>query len=322
MTAIERNGPRSQVALSSQGGIALVIVLWMLALLTVIANSMVFSLRSDVQVAANNAGSARAEAAADAGVYKAIRELVRPTTDPLRWQGNGLTHEWLFDDVAMRVTIIDEAGKIDLNAAPETLLGSLFRSLGVDETLAVSLADAIVDWRDPDDLRRVNGAEKEDYVAAGKDYVPRNANFETIEELRLVLGMNDDLFRRAAPLVTVYSGRSGVSSSVAPRAVLMALPGMTPEQVDAYLAERQTLLAQGLPVSEAPFALVSAAQRVGDTFSIQVHAVLGDNIAFFREAVARVTANPKAPVVILAWRAPGSGRRDIRELPAPIGATQ
>jgi general secretion pathway protein K len=322
MTAIERNGPRSQVTLSSEGGIALVVVLWMLALLTVIANSMVFSLRSDVQVAANNAGSARAEAAADAGVHKAIRELVRPATDPLRWQGNGLTHEWLFDDVAMRVTIIDEAGKIDLNAAPETLLGSLFRSLGVDETLAVSLADAIVDWRDPDDLRRVNGAEKEDYVAAGKDYGPRNANFETIEELRLVLGMNDDLFRRAAPLITVYSGRSGVSSSVAPRAVLMALPGMTPEQVDAYLAERQTLLAQGLPVSEAPFALTSAAQRVGDTFSIQVHAVLGDNIAFFREAVAQVTANPKAPVVILAWRAPGSGHRDFRELPAPVGATQ
>ena len=302
-------------------GIALVIVLWMLALLTVIANSMVFSLRSEVQVAGNHAASARAEAAADAGVFKAIRELTRPATDVQRWQGNGFAHDWIFDGVALRVTIMDEAGKIDINTAPETLLGSLFRSLGVDETLAGSLTDAIIDWRDPDDLRRVSGAEREDYVAAGKDHGPKNANFETIEELRLVLGMTDDLFRRAAPLITVHSGRPGIATPGAQRAVLVALPGIAAEQVDSYLAERQALLEQGLPVPEAPFASAFSARPMGDTFSIQVHAVLGDNTAFFREAVAQVTSNPKAPVVILAWRAPAGGQ-DIRNVPAPNMANQ
>ena len=321
MSVANDNGVRLPASLPWQRGIALVIVLWMLALLTVIANSMVFSLRSEVQVAGNHAASARAEAAADAGVYKAIRELTRPAADLQRWQGNGLAHEWIFDGVAVRVTIMDEAGKIDINAAPETLLGGLFRSLGVDETLASSLADAIIDWRDPDNLRRLNGAEKEDYIAAGKDYGPRNANFETVEELRLVLGLNDDIFRRAAPLITAYSGRPGVSSPVAPRAVLMALPGIAPEQVDSYLTERQALQLQGLPAPEAAFALASAARPVGDTFSIQVHAVLGDNTAFFREAVAQVTNNPKAPVVILAWRAPAGGQH-IRNLPAPNMAYQ
>jgi general secretion pathway protein K len=321
MSIAKDHASRRQAPWPSQRGIALVIVLWMLALLTVIANSMVFSLRSEVQVAGNHAASARAEAAADAGVFKAIRELTRPATDVQRWQGNGLSHDWIFDGVALRVTIMDEAGKIDINAAPETLLGSLFRSLGLDEAVAIGLADAIIDWRDPDDLRRVSGAEKEDYIAAGKDYGPRNANFETIEELRLVLGMSDDIFRRAAPLITAYSGRPGVSSAVAPRAVLMALPGVAPEQADAYLAERQTLLLQGLPAPEATFARASAARPVGDTFSIQVHAVLGDNTAFFREAVAQVTSNPKAPVVILAWRAPAGGQ-DIRNVPAPNMANQ
>lgn len=302
-------------------GIALVIVLWMLALLSVIANSLVFSLRAEVQVAGNHVATARAEAAADAGVFRAIHELTRPPTDPLRWQGNGLTHEWQFDGVGLRIALLDEAGKIDLNAAPEALLASLFRSQGADDEAASRLADAIVDWRDPDELRRLNGAESEDYLAAGKDYGPKNANFETIEELRLVLGMSDALFRRVATLVTVHSGRSGIDSTVAPRAVLMALPGVTADQVEGYLAERQTYLAQGLPVPEAPFALASAARRVGDTLSIQVLAVFGDNTAFFREAVVRLTGNPKEPVVILAWRSP-SGGASIREPQAPTMANQ
>ena len=302
-----KTSPRRAAPLPIQRGIALVIVLWMLALLTVIANSMVFSLRTEVQVAANHAATARAEAAADAGVFKAMQELTRPVTDLRRWQGNGLAHEWVFGGVAMQIAIVDEAAKIDINAAPDVLLGSLFRSLGADDTTASSLADAIIDWRDPDDLRRMNGAEKEDYIAAGKDYVPRNANFETIDEMRLVLGMTAEMFQRASPLITVYSGRPGVDGLVAPRGVLAALPDVTPEQVDSYVTQRQALLMQGLPVVAPPFAIVSASQPVGDTFSIQVRAILGDNVAFFREAVVRTTGNVKEPVVILAWRSPKNG---------------
>jgi general secretion pathway protein K len=289
--------------LTPQHGVALIIVLWMLALLTVIANSMMFSLQSEIQVAGNQLAAARVEAAADAAVYKAIRELTRPITDTQRWQGNGLTHDWSFGDVAMRVTILDEAGKIDINTAPENLLSSMFRSLGGDEGMANSLADTIADWRDPDDLRRLHGAEKEDYIAAGKDFVPRNVNFEAIDELRLVLGMSEELYWRVVPLVTVHSGQTGVASAVASRAVLLALPDATVDQVDAYVARRDSLLAQGLPVPAATFAQTSATQPIGNAFSIQVDAIFGDNTRFLREAVVFTAAlNPKMPVVILAWR--------------------
>jgi general secretion pathway protein K len=302
----------------NQAGIALIIVLWMLALLTVIANNLVFSLRTEVQSTANSVASIRAEAAADAGVFKAIQELTRPETDLQRWQGNGLVHEWAFDNIAMQITILDEAARIDLNSAPDILLSSMFRSLGLDDTTASSLADAVVDWRDPDDLRKINGAEREDYIAAGKDYVPRNANFESVEELRLVLGMNDTIFWRTLPLVTVHSGRTGVSSLVAPRAVLLALPGATPDQVESFVAQRESLLWQGLPITEASFAATSNASPLRDTFSIQVRAVLGENTVFSREAVVRTTGNLKEPVVFLAWRSPKS---DIRD-PAPYTANQ
>jgi general secretion pathway protein K len=294
---------------SGQDGVALVIVLWMLALLAVIANSLVFSLRTEIQTAANHAASARTEAAADAGIHLAIRELSRPESDSLRWQGNGLAHEWKFGDVNVQVTISDESARIDLNTADASLLRNLFLSQGADQAAAASLVDAIADWRDPDDLRRLYGAERDEYLAAGKDYGPRNSDFETIEELGLVLGMNGDLLRRIAPVVTVYSGRAGIDGTVASRAALLAVPGATAESVDGYLAQRHALLTQKLPVPPPPFSPIAAAPKRGDTFSIQVLAVLGDNAAFFREAVVRLTRNPREPYVILAWRAP-SGLRN------------
>ncbi len=296
-----------------QGGVALVLVLWMLVLLTVIANSMVFSLRAEVLGAAGQVSFARAEAAAEAAVFRVMWELTRPQTDTTRWQGDGMIHEWLFDDIRLQVTIIDEAGKIDLNAASAELLRGLFQSVGVDAEASLNLADAVIDWHDADDLRQVHGAEKDDYVAAGRDYVPRNGRMESIEELRWVLGMNEEIFRRVESLVTVYSARPGVASSVAPRGVLLALPNVNPEKVDAYLLERQAQQLAGLPVAEAPFAGAYASGGTQDTFTIQVKVNFGDNTpqmnspnlaTYSRTAIVMVTGKSDNPVAILAWRSP------------------
>jgi general secretion pathway protein K len=289
---------------AAQSGIALVMVLWMLALLSVIAGSLVFSSRTEVLMAGNLAALAQAEASADAGVYKAIHELVRPQTDPLRWKGDGLTHLWKFQGAELRVTILDESAKVDLNAAPPVLLKGLFRALGIAEPDADALADAVADWRDADDLRSLHGAEKADYAAAGRDYGPANAPFETIEELRQVLGMSDDLFRKLEPLVTVHSRQSGINAAVAPREVLLALPGATPEQVDLFLEQRRILIEQGLPAPAFPGGQGLSTGAIGSVFSIQVEAILSDNVRFFREAVVRMTGDIKGPVTVLAWRAP------------------
>ena len=296
--------PAILALIRTQSGIALVLVLWMLALLSLIAGNLVFSSRTTVLVAGNLQSQAKVEALADAGVYKAIHELVRPQTDSQRWRGDGLTHLWYFQGAALRVTILDESAKVDLNATPTVLLKGLFRALGVAEVDADALADAVSDWRDADDLRSLHGAEKADYAAAGRNYGPANAPFETIEELRQVLGMNDVLFRKLERLVTVHSQRAGINSAVAPREVLLALPGATPEQVDFFLGQRLVLLDQGLPSPAFPGAQGLAASAIGSVFSIQVEVLLSDNVRFFREAVVRLTGNAKEPVVVLAWRAP------------------
>jgi general secretion pathway protein K len=303
----------------TQSGVALILVLWMLALLSVIAGNLVFSSRTTLLVASNLYSRARAEALADAGVHKAMQELTRPPTDPQRWKGDGRTHLWNFQGETLRVTLRDESAKVDLNTAPTVLLKGLFRAVGVADPDADALADAVADWRDTDDLRSLHGAEKADYAASGRDYGPSNAPFETIEELRQVMGMSDDLFRKLEPLVTVHSRQAGINSAVAPREVLLALPGATPEQVDFFLGERSVLLEQGLPAPAFPGAQGLSAGSAGLVFSIQVEVQLSDNVHFFREAVVRLTGNIREPPTILAWRAP-AGFTSVQAATAPSDA--
>lgn len=286
-------------------GVALVAVLWMLALLSVIAASLVYTTRTELVIAGNVASMAQAEAAADAGIYKAIGELLAPRpTDPQSWKANGLVHFWEFGAARLAITIADEGGKIDLNAADPQLLRNLFISRGLDESAANSLVDSLADWRDPDILRRLHGAEKEDYLAAGLKYGPANSNLTAIEELRQVLGMSDALYAMVAPLVTVFSGQPGINPASAPREVLLTLPGANPAIVDAYLYERQAAAEQGLQPPLFPLATLYLSGANVTAVTIQATAVMSDNANFSREAVVRLTGDRSAPFAVLAWRTP------------------
>jgi len=288
----------------SASGIALVLVLWVLALLTVIASNLVYSSRTDLTIAGNASTVAGAEALADAGLHRAFFDLLRPQNDPRTWKGDGVAHPWEFQGHLIEVTISDEAAKIDINSASDALLKGLFVSQGVADEDAAALIDSMADWRDPDDLRRLHGAERDDYVAAGRAYVPANQPFSAIEELKQVLGMSEALYRRVESQITIYSAQSGIQSAIASRAVLLALPGATPEMVDAYLAQRQAALQQNQMAPPFPLGLAFAANPTNSVFSIRVRVKLINGASYFREAVVRMTRDPKHPFDVLAWRTP------------------
>ena len=221
-----------------QRGVALILVLWVTILLTVIAGSFAFAMRTDMLVVQNSVAIARAEAAANAGVHRALLELFKPPSDAERWQADGQVHEITLAGAKVTVSVLDESGKIDINAAAIELLKGLFLSAGLNDEEAAALLDAVQDWRDADNLRRLNGAEEPEYRAAGLKYKPANAPFQTIEELQLVLGMKPEIYQRIAGVITVYSRQPGLNAAIASRAALLAIPGATAEQVDGYMAQR------------------------------------------------------------------------------------
>lgn len=292
---------RRSASRSRQSGVALVLVVWAAVLLAVIAGSFIEERRAETLIVANSVSMARAATAADAGVQRALLDAFRGDASPDAWKRDGQPHDWVFDGVPVRVEMRDESAKIDINTASDPLLRGLLLSIGLEDDQATQLLDAILDWRDPDTLKRPNGAEAPEYRAAGLTYGPSNAPFEAIEELQLVLGMTPEIYRRLAPMITVYSRQAGVNPTIASREVLLAIPGLTPQIVDDYIRRRTEAAAAGQPVPTLPQA---AAYIAGASMVTDVHAEakLEDGTYFAREAVALLRSVPRRPVSFLVWR--------------------
>jgi len=282
-------------------GVALVVVMWVSVLLTVIASSFIYEARTDMLVVRNTISIARAEAAADAAVHRAVFELYRADNAPDAWRRDGAVREWAYEGIPIKVEIRDESGKIDINTAADPLLRGLYTSMGVGLEDINKLIDATLDWRDPDNLKRVDGAEEPEYRAAGLAYRPANAPFQAIEELQLVLGMRPDIYRKLAPFITVYSRQPGINSTLASREVLMAVPGVNAQIVDAYLARREQARAAGQPMPTFPEAAGFSA-NLTPTASIRAEARLDDGTVFVRDAVALLRPTPRRAVTFVAWR--------------------
>jgi general secretion pathway protein K len=285
-----------------QNGVALVLVLWVITLLAVIAGNFAFSMRGEAQIVRNLISTAQAQSLADAGVQRAWFEMLKPPTDQQRWQANGVEHVFNVDGALLRVSIHDESGKIDLNTASDELLKSLFVSVGLSEVASVTLLDAVLDWRDTDNLKRLHGAEDADYRAANKSYIPPNGPFETVDELQRVLGMTVELYRKLAPTLTVYSRQRGVNTAVASREVLLALPGINPAMVEQYLVQRQSMLDSGqvAPAFAGAGAFASASGGLSG-YMARCEVKTSDGAVFVRQVVARLIQDPKRPVTVLAW---------------------
>jgi general secretion pathway protein K len=302
---------------SAQRGIALVLALWLTVLLTVIASGFAFSMRSEAIAARNAISLAQARAIADGAVERTLYELSRPRL-PDAWAPDGRQHKWTYDGAQIFVTAVDETSKIDLNSANEMLLKGLMTQVGeLDPEAASRIVDAILDWRDADDLRRPNGAEQADYRAANLKYGPGNAPFESVGEFGRVLGVTPELYERVSRSLTVYSRQAGINPTTAPREVLLALPNATAEMVDRYLVTRMDALDARLPVPFFPPAQGFGVGAVA-VWRIRAQAFLPDGVTFIREAVVRPVADVRRPLIVLAWQ---DGARASAAPPAPDAAS-
>jgi general secretion pathway protein K len=294
---------RSTLALR-QRGFALVLVLWMVVILSVIAAGFNGTLRSEARVARNNLSIAQAQAAADAAVHRAMFDLYKFTNQDEVWKPDGTWHDWSYGDAQVRIRMLNESGKIDINTANDQLLRGVFRSVGlVDENEISRLVDAIRDWQDGDSLKRLSGAEEPDYSAAGLTYKPANAPFQTIEELNLVLGITPDLYKKIQPIITIYSRQPGLNTQIAPREALLAIPNITVEQVDTYIAQREAARAAKQPPPPLPATGFFVGGGNALAVSIVAQVQLEDGTQFERDAVVYTSpGNLKRPYSFLAWR--------------------
>ena len=279
-----------------QRGVALVLALWLLTLLTILAAGYGYAMRTETKLTIHGVELAKARAIAEAGIWLALADLLQPEPER-QWLADGTLYQLDFSEGQIRLRVQDEAGRIDLNSAHDILLRALLEKAAEPGEDVDYVFNAILDWRDPDNQRRNPGAEDSDYAHAGYD--AKDAPFNSIEELRLVAGMTDDIFMSVYPALTLHSGQPGIYPLTAPREVLLALPGGDEEQVDAFIQNRSNRDTLAVPLPGMDTRYFGGAR--GTAFNITSEGTTGRS-KLKLDVVITLIHDSRLPYSVLSWR--------------------
>jgi general secretion pathway protein K len=262
MTIVDaRNAGATQ--LGGERGVALIAVLWIFIFLFVVAFEFSTAAREEASAAyrfhEETEGYYLALAGFERGLYDFLNQqsgagsIAAAKTDLL----DGAWREQQLGAGTYRVRFVDESGKINLNRANEATLQRVFTNLGMDAARRDVLVDAMLDWRDPDDLHRVNGAENEYYAALTPPYTAKNGAFDSVADLLWIKGMTSEIFYGEAPaagrgsdqprrvglrdIFTVDSAIDRVNLRTASPEVIHALTGIALERCRTFVEERKKL---------------------------------------------------------------------------------
>jgi general secretion pathway protein K len=236
--------------------------------------------RADATVGRGRTDVAELGATADAAVNITILSMLGPRTSqpPV----NGAPFTIAFEGRSIRVTVLDESGKIDLNMASVETLSRLLIDAGLDTGAAAGLAARIDAWR---------GTRM---VSNDSENVGHRSLFQSIAELELVPGMSAEVYRRIAPLITVYSQTQGINPAFSSLAVLNVYRSTDANAEAAWrrLEEERAGIRTPDP---------SPGVAIGHAFTITAVAEGAASSRAARTATIRLTGQAKAPLMIYRW---------------------
>lgn len=274
-------------------GIALLIVLWAVALLTVLLGGYAMLARSSALEARTVLAQTRARYAAEAGLARAVLTLREP--DPQqRWVADGRDYAFPFDGFRVHVRITDVTGLVDLNAATPAVLAALLRAAGEPAPAAAALAAAI-------EQRRLLPSPAG--LTLSRDDRNREGPFITRCTLRALPGMNAALYARIAPVLTLWSGRNSPDPAYAPALALATLPGLDRARAEAYVQARRATPA-GAPLPPLPGAVAPPVASPSGVVAIDAEVTRADGTQVSVHATVRLLVGGIAnrTYAVLRWQ--------------------
>ena len=262
-----RGNLRFAVTGGSEAGVALAILMWFLAAMSLLVGGIVMQAKMDTKLSGLHLNTARAEAAGDGAIQLALANLLALEQSG-EFSGRSMhygTHA--VGKLTVSVVFTPLSGLIDLNTAPEGLLSALFSSIdGMDESAAYELVTSVVKWR---------------LVAPQKSSETLGGRFEVLEDLLLVEGVDRDIFEAVQDSLYVAEQASpGVDWVSAPASVLQALGGMNENTVIGLLESRS---AQKVDSLEPPAGMDLSYQQAVTSSSYRADAlVVLDNTVYLR----------------------------------------
>ncbi len=310
-------------------GFALLAVMLVLALLGVVVTEFAVSMRLEASMVRSYRDGVVATHLAEAAVQQGIREILGPgdvqaldvdaTLVFFRAPAGSASPVSLPKLPRERVQlgagefsyrITDEESRINLNTAAPDRVDRLLTAVGLDKQARDIINDSLQDWKDADDLHRINGAESEDYyLKLPVPYRARNAALQDTAELLQIRGVTQEIYKGTqghpglADLVTVM-GRDTVNVNTAPESVLKAL-GLSVAEVGDITQART-----GQPYTAVPARFAGRGLAVGSvTFRIEAEGLIAGKARARIVAIVQRRAGPPtgvaAPatrVAVLSWR--------------------
>jgi general secretion pathway protein K len=276
----------------SQRGMVLVIVLWTIALCSTLAMAASVSFRSFVGIVAVDRDRVRSDALLTAGLEVAAGWAMDWPHKPL------LDRETTFDlsTGTVRAQFNDEGGRIDLGKAPADFLAQLLLSVGAPQSQAESVAQSIVRWRSHDEGQSENASPSDAHTEGA------NVGFVAdVDQIAEVPGMQPEWVAAIRPLTTVF-GAETVNPLTAPAGVIASVPGVSRDQLEAFLAARRSS-----PNDEARLAaILGPAQRFvsatpQQVVSIKLAAILTDDYRAGAHAIIVLLPHDQKPYRVLVW---------------------
>ena len=298
--------------MKNERGFALLAVMLVMTLLAIVVTELAMSMRLEASMVRSYKDVTLATHLAEAAVQQATREILGPgsiqaldedgTLSFYRTVGTSALLVKLSRLPRQRVSlgagefsyrISDEEARLNLNAAPPDRVDRLLTALGLDKQARDIINDSLQDWKDADDLSRINGAESEDfYLKLPVPYRARNGALQDTAELLQIRGITREIYRgetghpALADLVTVI-GRDTVNMNTAPAPVLKAL-GLSDAEITEITQTR----------TKTPYTSATATRfvRVGVGF---------DSATFRIEAEGLIAGEPRARIVAIVQRRSG-----------------
>ena len=214
-----------------RGGAALILAMWALFMLSAMVVTWAIDIDQRLTMNGNASRVVEAAAMAASGAEIAQHPAVKPGSPLLR---GGVSRSQTFE-----ARISGEGGRLNINwvVAGENpvrleLLRKFLENKGIDLNERDRMIDCLLDWVDPDNLVRLNGAEQEN------DYQPTNTLLARIEDLKRVAGWAEFTSLPDWDAQLTVNSTGPVDLAWAPRDLLLSLPGMTEPLVDQFIKFR------------------------------------------------------------------------------------
>ena len=245
-------------------GTILIIALWSLGMLSVFAIYLGIHVRQEIIFLSRLEKRQRLQALLESCMKKALVILAndaRFNEETLTAEGKRVRHDndSEFQNIAVgedtcavsyqaagspmdsnekKYGMADEESKININRVDSATLKSFFQNaFGWSSEKAQDIAGAIYDWRVPGESRMEGFFSQEYYENLQHPYSTKKGDFEVFDELLLVKGVNEAIYRKLLPYITVY-GDGKININTAP-ALIMSGIGMHPGVVTKILLVRR-----------------------------------------------------------------------------------